>query len=98
MGKAVELEYRAEMCRRNKIDIPDHITFRSNRAFFTSMGYRSLHERRVAARRQMEDAEDWTAEWTQAVRARVGSILVHALMDVAIVQRTTKDPRTGEEL
>ncbi|KZT39784.1 DNA/RNA polymerase [Sistotremastrum suecicum HHB10207 ss-3] len=98
IGKAVELEYKAEMCKINGIDIPEHITIRTNGAFFTALGYRHLHERRVAARKQMEDAEDWTAEWTQSVRARLGSILVDALMDVATVTRTATDPRTGEDI
>ncbi|KAL0952784.1 hypothetical protein HGRIS_007009 [Hohenbuehelia grisea] len=50
--------------------------------------YGELYKRRVAARKFMEDGEAWTAEWTQEVRLKVGSILLECLMDVAEVERT----------
>lgn len=46
----------------------------------------------------MEDSEDWTSEWSQSVRVRVGSFLVDALMDVATVTRTAVDRRSGERV
>ncbi|KAJ7160872.1 DNA/RNA polymerase [Mycena filopes] len=93
IGKAVESEYKSQMCKSNKIDLPSHQV--PPRDYFSNMGYRSLHERRIAAARLMMDNEGWTAPWTQAVRSQVGAILVECLMDVAFVTRTAKD-KNGE--
>lgn len=97
VGKAVEIEYKAQMCKRNNISIPSNPQ-RHDYSFFSNMGYRDLHARRVTARKYMEDGEDWTAPWSQGIRVRVGSFLVEALMDVAIVERTAVDKRTGEDV
>ncbi|EKM52814.1 uncharacterized protein PHACADRAFT_261459 [Phanerochaete carnosa HHB-10118-sp] len=90
VGKAVEIEYKAEMCKKNNIAVPSPATQRQQ-SFFSNLGYRALHERRLAARKYMEDYEEWTSEWTQTIRVRVGSFLVDALMDVATVSRTAID-------
>lgn len=95
VGKAVEIEYKADMCKKNNIAVPSPVTQRQQ-SFFSNLGYRALHERRLAARKYMEDSEEWTSEWTQTVRVRVGSFLVDALMDVATVTRSGVDKRTGE--
>ena len=95
IGKAVEIEYKAMNCKKRNIAIPAQIR-PGDSGFFSNLGYRALQERRVAAAKFMEDSEDWTAEWTQIVRVRVGSFLVDALMDVATVTRTAIDKRTGE--
>ena len=99
VGKAVELEYKAQMCRTNKIHIPSTAVSKQGDAgasFFSNMGYRNLQERRVAAAKHMMDGEVWTAAWTQAVRSKVGGILVDCLMDVAEVTRTAEDKKTGD--
>lgn len=97
IGKAVELEYKADMCKKNNIVVP---TTAHNRAggpsVFSHLGYKALHARRITARKFMEDAEDWTSDWTQVVRVRVGSFLVDCLMDVAMVTRTGVNRHTGE--
>jgi DNA-directed RNA polymerase len=46
----------------------------------------------------MEDSEEWTSQWTQLLRVRVGSILVDCLMDTATIERTAVDKRTNEEM
>ncbi|THV02643.1 DNA/RNA polymerase [Dendrothele bispora CBS 962.96] len=103
VGKAVEMEYKAQMCRRYGIWVPatsspsnpanafsDSAEGGRRASYFSPPGYTSLFERRfVAAKHQME-AESWTAEWTQPTRARVGGILVECLMDVAQVVRTAQ--------
>ncbi|KAJ7482195.1 DNA/RNA polymerase [Mycena galericulata] len=94
VGKAVETEYKAHMCKTNRIDLPTSQTL--PRDYFSNMGYRNLQERRVAAARLMMDNEGWSAPWTQAVRSQVGAILVECLMDVAEVTRTAKDKLTGK--
>ncbi|CCL99811.1 uncharacterized protein FIBRA_01835 [Fibroporia radiculosa] len=98
VGKAVELEHKAEMCKKSNLPIPTSSGRTSDHSFFTRLGYRDLQARRVAARKFMEDAEDWTTDWTQVVRVKVGSFLVDALMDVATVMRTGVDKRTGEAI
>ena len=96
VGKAVENEYKAEMCKLHDIPVPQ-FTRRSD-GFFTTLGYRHLHQRRTAAARINEDGEGWTAAWTQVVRAKVGAVLVECLMDVAQVERTSVDPQTRETM
>lgn len=105
VGKAVESEYKANMCRSNNIPFNPSSADGENTAmkmdpsrFFTDMGYKHLHQRRVAAAQTMEDGESWTASWTPAIRSRVGAVLVEALMDVAQVVRTKKDPVTGRRI
>ena len=95
VGKAVELEYKAEMCKKNNIAIPS-TTRASESGFFSRHSYRNLHALRVTARKYMEDAEEWTSDWTQVLRVHVGSFLIDRLMDVAKVIRTGTNKRTGE--
>lgn len=97
IGKAVEMEHRAEICRRNNITIPAN-NLQTGSNYFTKSGYKDLYAKRVAARNHMEDSEEWAADWTQTVRAKVGSFLVDALMDVAIVVRSRTIKGTGEVL
>jgi DNA-directed RNA polymerase len=96
IGKGVELEHKAEMCRRNNITIPTTTSRTSESGYFTTSGYKDLYARRVAARKYMEDSEEWAAAWTQLLRVKVGSFLVDALMDVATVVRSTVIKQTGE--
>jgi DNA-directed RNA polymerase len=95
IGRAVEAEYKAEMCRKNNIEIP---TSGTEHNYFSHLGYRDLHARRIAARKYMEDSEEWASPWTPHLRAKVGSILVDALMKVATVERTGTIKRTGEKM
>ena len=95
VGKAVELEYKAQMCKKNNISVPS-IMRAGESGFFSRYSYHDLHARRVTARKYMEDAEEWTSVWTQVLRVRVGSFLIDRLMDVAKVIRTGTNRRTGE--
>lgn len=96
IGRAVESEHKAEMCRRNNITVPTSTSRVSESGYFTKSGYKDLYARRVAARKYMEDSEEWAAAWTQLLRVKVGSFLVDALMDVATVVRSTIAKKTGE--
>ncbi|KAH9856180.1 DNA/RNA polymerase [Lenzites betulinus] len=99
VGRAVESEYKAEMCKKNNISVPSSNPARSgDQNVFTNLGYRDLQARRVAAQRYVEDAEEWTSDWSQLVRVKIGSFLVDCVMDVATVQRSVQDPRTGEKI
>ena len=98
IGKAVELEYRAQISRRNNAPIPATLSEAPGSGYFTESGYKDLHARRVAARKHIEDSEEWAAPWTQILKVKVGSFLVDALMDVATVVRSTKIKGTGEVL
>ncbi|OCH85018.1 DNA/RNA polymerase [Obba rivulosa] len=97
VGRAVELEHKAQMCKKNNIAIPQSQFARADTSIFTRLGYRDLQARRVAARKYMEDAEDWTSDWSQLVRVKVGGFLVDCLMDVATVTRSLADAK-GEEV
>lgn len=97
VGRAVENEYKAQMCKRNNIAVPS-LHRVGDHSYFTGLDYKDLHARRVTAAKYIQDNEEWTTEWTQLLRVRVGSILVDCLMDVATVERTALDKRTGEEL
>ncbi|KDQ52445.1 hypothetical protein JAAARDRAFT_138907 [Jaapia argillacea MUCL 33604] len=105
VGRAVELEYKATLCRRAKISIPSTISALSSgtgrpgeAGYFSGRAYEDLYKRRVAARRWVEDGEEWAGEWTQVGRVKVGSFLVDCLMDVAVVERKGIDKRTGQEV
>jgi DNA-directed RNA polymerase, mitochondrial len=95
VGRAVELEYKAQMCKKNNISIPS-ATRAGEAGFFSRYSYRDLHARRVTARKYMEDSEEWTSDWTQVLRVHIGSYLVDRLMEVAKVIRTGTNKRTGE--
>ncbi len=95
VGGAIELEYKAQMCKENNISLPANARANGS-GFFSHYSYRDLHARRVAARKYVEDAEEWTSDWTQSLRVRVGSFLADRLMDVAKVVRTGINKRTGK--
>jgi DNA-directed RNA polymerase, mitochondrial len=95
IGKAVEMEHKAEMRRRSSITLPTGSS-QPGSGYFTKSGYNDLYARRTAARKLTEDSEEWAAAWTQSLRVKVGSFLVDALMDVATVVRTTTVRQTGE--
>ncbi|KAJ4001173.1 DNA/RNA polymerase [Lentinula boryana] len=97
VGKAVENEYKAQICKKNNIDLPT-IGRVGNNGYFSNLGYNSLLERRIVAARHMSDGEAWTAAWTQATRAKIGGILVECLMDVAKVTRSATHKVTNEVL
>ena len=97
VGRAVEQEYKAEMCKKHNLSVPTSGRAPSN-GFFSSHGYRDLHTQRMAAQKYVTENEDWSSDWTQVVRVKVGSFLVDCLMDVATVHRTKKDKLTGEVL
>ncbi|KAF6749610.1 mitochondrial RNA polymerase [Ephemerocybe angulata] len=96
IGKAVENEYKARMCRANNITMPD--TSKPDENVFTEFGYSNLYERRLATAKQMGVAENWTAQWSQLTRAQVGGVLLECLMDVAKVVKTAPDRNTGKPL
>ena len=98
IGNAVEREYKSQICKKNNISVPVPSSRASEQNFFTGRGYQNLFARRVAARRFMEDAEEWTSEWSHMMRVKVGSFLVDNLMAVATVTRTGIDKRTGKEM
>jgi DNA-directed RNA polymerase, mitochondrial len=95
VGRAVELEYKAQMCKKNNITIPS-TTRAGESGFFSRYSYHDLHARRVTARKYMEDAEEWSSDWTQLLRLQIGSFLVDRMIDVAKVIRTGTNKRTGE--
>lgn len=59
-------------------------------------GLESINARREAAKRDAEVEAAPGPEWSRAIQARIGGILVDALMDTATVMRTIPHPETGE--
>lgn len=97
VGRAVEDEYKAEMSRRYGITAPSYSPGSLPRSsYFSVMSYEMLHERRIAARQELENAEQFRAPWTYQIRLKVGSFLVDCLMDVATIERHTIDRKTGK--
>jgi DNA-directed RNA polymerase len=94
IGRAVENEYKVEICRQSKIPVADYSIKKGN--YFSNMGYKHLHERRLAAAKSQDLDERWQGDWSQAMRSKVGAFLVNAFESVAEVTRTKKDPKTGE--
>ncbi|KAA1474146.1 DNA/RNA polymerase [Dentipellis sp. KUC8613] len=99
VGKAVELEYKALVCRKNKISVPmTSARGPGQGSYFSRFSYNDLHARRLTAFKYMEDAEEWTSDWTQNTKVKVGSFLVDRLIDCATVTRTAVSKVTGEEV
>lgn len=93
IGKTVEAEFKSAICRQSRIPLVDYEIKRGN--YFSDMGYKYLHERRLAAARSQDLDERWTGDWSQAMRSKIGAFLVNALESVATVTRTMLDPETG---
>jgi len=94
VGKAVEGEYKSQVCREH--GLPYKEMQNKSGDFFSNLGYKHLHQRRVAAAQTMSDNEKWTSPLPQAVRSKVGGLLVHCLMEVAQITRTMKNRETGK--
>ncbi|KAJ2915358.1 hypothetical protein MD484_g5087, partial [Candolleomyces efflorescens] len=94
IGKAVENEYKARLCKTHGIVLPS--VTRPDETVFTEFGYSNLHQRRLAAARQMTAGDSWTAPWSQLTRAQVGGVLLECLMEIAEITRSAKDRKTGE--
>jgi DNA-directed RNA polymerase, mitochondrial len=99
VGQAVESEYNAQVRRRHynnsKRDVTGRLDRYSSPGSDEITGLEAVKARREAAKEEMKKDAAWAASWTPAIRARVGSILLDALMDTATVVRTTTHPRTG---
>ncbi|KLO16665.1 DNA/RNA polymerase [Schizopora paradoxa] len=96
VGKAVEMEYKAEMLKKNNITLPQAPA--RPPSYFTKRAINDLKDWRTNAQTYVENSMSWTADWSHSLCARVGSFLVDCLMEVATVRRTTVDKRTGEEV
>jgi DNA-directed RNA polymerase len=96
VGKAVENEYKAQMCKKHDIPLPQHISNKTN--FFSLAGYQHLRQIRTAAAASMEYGDVWSATWSQVARSQIGAVLVECLMDVAEVTRMKVDPLTHKLL
>jgi DNA-directed RNA polymerase len=106
IGKAIENEYHAQVLKQgysNKgFEKEMERLAEGGSGSLEAGGGRSAREslgilwRRELAKREKEGDQSWRPQWTQSIRAKVGSILVTALMDVAKVERTARHPRTGE--
>ena len=107
IGKAIENEYHAELLKGAGTDrafekemervAENGLGGLDGQADWSSEKTLSVMWRRELAKREKEGDTSWRPAWSQGIRAKVGSILITALMDVAKVERTTRDVETGEQ-
>jgi DNA-directed RNA polymerase len=113
VGKAVETEYRAETIKNVAgVDSPhwlraiDPQTQKPSRALVSSV-WRNLGNQLKEGKEGADEADRqlehdlrtvWTPAWSQMVHLGLGSYLVESLLSVAKVQRSGKDPVTGEQV
>lgn len=95
VGKAVELEYKAEVLKKHNVPIPLGHT-PNDVSYFTMKAFDELREKRRDMAIFVENTTPWTSDWTHAMRAKIGSFLVDCLVSVAEVERTAVNRKTGE--
>ncbi|KAK4701543.1 hypothetical protein P7C70_g4683, partial [Phenoliferia sp. Uapishka_3] len=97
IGRAVETEYRTQVLAKhsgkNKAFEKelDRLSEGLNGSLNQSRGVEILWRRQMAAWEEKGE-ERMPPEWTQSIRAKVGSILIAALSDVATVKRSVTLP------
>ncbi|GAA5874345.1 hypothetical protein JCM1840_001354 [Sporobolomyces johnsonii] len=107
IGRAIENEYHADVIKQGFSNKEfareiERITEQGNIGPDGELLHRTPEEalgvlwRRELAKREKDGDHSWRPEWTQSIRAKVGSMLITALMDVAKVERTVRHPETGE--
>ena len=102
VGIAVEMEHNAQIRKRQYYRTRGHDGSHAsldplNAHVDPNMeGLEAVKARRDLAREQAKREASWSEPWSQAIRVRVASILVDALMDTAVVTRHTTDPKTGK--
>ncbi|KAF8335860.1 uncharacterized protein EI90DRAFT_2992928 [Cantharellus anzutake] len=101
VGIGVEMEHNAQIKKRHYYRTREHGGSHASsdplneHSGSSDEGLEAIRARRDLAREQAKREAAWSEPWSQAIRIRVGSILVDALMDSAMVTRHTTDPRTG---
>lgn len=105
VGKAIENEYHAQVLKEGypnkEFDkemerIAEINTNLSTGGSINAEKSLDIFWRREMAKREKEGDNSWRPAWSQGIRAKVGSILVSALMDVAKVERSMRHPVTDE--
>lgn len=108
IGKAIENEYHAELLKgagTNRAFEKEMERVAENgasdglngdlAATWSQQKTLSVMWRRELAKREKEGDNSWRPAWSQGIRAKVGSLLITALMDVAKVSRSATDQSTG---
>ncbi|KAM0786030.1 hypothetical protein ACM66B_006845 [Microbotryomycetes sp. NB124-2] len=107
IGRAIENEYHAQILKEGfsnkefdrEMERIAEFAAREDRdglgRQITSEQTLDIFWRREMAKREKENDNTWRPDWSQGIRAKVGSILITALMDVAKVERTLRHPVTG---
>jgi DNA-directed RNA polymerase len=108
VGKAIENEYHAQVLKEgypNKAferemeriaEVGMASTDGEGNHALNSERTLDIFWRREMAKREKEGDMTWRPAWSQGIRAKVGSILITALMEVAKVERTIQHPITHE--
>ena len=97
VGQAIELEHncqvRRKLLNRHRQRQKDKLLDRNS---LDEAGLGPIQQRREAAKEEVKHEDSFSPTWIQPIRVRVGSILVDALMDTAMITRTGTHPRTGD--
>lgn len=108
VGKAIENEYHAELLKgsgssKSFEKAMERVAEGSNMGSSTAIDGSWSQEktlsvmwRRELAKREKEGDTSWRPSWSQGIRAKVGSLLITALMEVAKVERSATNELTGE--
>lgn len=107
VGKAIENEYHAELLKGSgtnkaferemeRVAAGNSMGESSDKAGWSPEKTLSVMWRRELAKREKDGDTSWRPQWSQGIRAKVGSLLITALMDVAKVERRATNSVTGE--
>jgi len=67
-------------------------------SIYSEVLYNKMRNRRLTAAKRLEKLDGWGPGWSQVTRATVGGLLVDCLMEVAEVERTAINKKTGETM
>ncbi|ODV95237.1 hypothetical protein PACTADRAFT_49985 [Pachysolen tannophilus NRRL Y-2460] len=99
VGRAVELEYRAQELLKSENDI--YKTYRSIKktSEFKKLVTKSTDEKfRKLLNRAKKDLSNNQFTWSPDIRAKVGSVLISLLLQVAKIQVNGTDPTTNKKV
>ena len=97
VGNAVEMEFKMDALKKNNVPLPLAASGGASN-YFTKRAYRALIEQRKQDDQLVNMSEEWLADWSHVIRARVGGFLVQCLMEVATIPRTGVTKRTKKTM
>ncbi|SCV72946.1 BQ2448_6871 [Microbotryum intermedium] len=107
VGRAIENEYHAQVLQQSfprkqflqeleQIQTYGHMNAQGEVIEAKPTRAIEIFWRRELAKREKNGDTSWRPAWTRSIHAKVGSLLITTLMQVAQVERTAKHPITGK--